>query len=364
MQVALGPAEQAAARWQALQPLDVTTLETGSFGLLPLLYERLRDVAPDEPQLPRLFGTYRAVWYRNQLFLDRISVLLPLLRQRAPVQPLLVGGTSALVRWYPSLGLRPLPQAELIVEREAAAETVKVSTYAGWRPAAETRSSTVLRDETGRILVVHHGPPAAMVGPLGEDGLTAIRERALELPSVEGAPLVLDPADELLYACATGARAVNVPTFQWLIDVDRLLRAPDASDPGTLLERASRVHLVAPVRAVLHYLAAVNGDDVMSDHLAVFDAASVGRRDRIAFALAGVGGNGLAGGAQVLANYLQATAEDAPLRAAVRLPRHLQERWGAKTLAEVPVLAVRKALRLPRSQARASAPERNRSASS
>jgi hypothetical protein len=131
-----------------------------------------------------------------------------------------------------------------------------------------------------------------------------------------------------------------------------------------LLERASRVHLVAPVRAVLHYLAAVNGDDVMSDHLAVFDAASVGRRDRIAFALAGVGGNGLAGGAQVLANYLQATAEDAPLRAAVRLPRHLQERWGAKTLAEVPVLAVRKALRLPRSQARASAPERNRSASS
>src|SRR5205823_8944901 len=39
MEVSIGPAEEAPARWQALQPLEVTTLETGSFGLLPLLYE-------------------------------------------------------------------------------------------------------------------------------------------------------------------------------------------------------------------------------------------------------------------------------------------------------------------------------------
>ena len=136
MEVALGPAEEASARWQALQPLDVTTLETGSFGLLPLLYERLGDVAPDDPQLPRLFGTYRSVWYRNQLLLDRLAVLLPLLRKRAHVEALLVGGMSALVRWYPRLGLRPVPQVDLIVEPEKAADAVKVSTYSGWRAAA------------------------------------------------------------------------------------------------------------------------------------------------------------------------------------------------------------------------------------
>ena len=168
MEVALGPVEEASARWEALQPLDLTTLETGSFGLLPLLYERLRDVVPNEPQLPRLFGTYRSVWYRNQLLLDRLAVLLPLLRERARVEPLLVGGMSALLRWYPRLGLRPVPQLDLIVPRETAAETVKVSTYAGWRPATQTRSSTVLRDESRRVLVIHHGAPPAVAGPLEE----------------------------------------------------------------------------------------------------------------------------------------------------------------------------------------------------
>ena len=116
LEVGLGPEAKAPERWRALQPLDVTTLETGSFGLLPPLYERLHELLPDDPQLPRLFGTYRSVWYRNQLLLERLAVLLPLLRQRAGVQPLLVGGMSALLRWYPRLGLRPVPLLELIVE--------------------------------------------------------------------------------------------------------------------------------------------------------------------------------------------------------------------------------------------------------
>src|SRR6185437_12368722 len=152
---------------------------TGSFGLLPPLYERLREVVPDDPQLPRLFGTYRSVWYRNQLLLDRLAVLLPLLRDRARVEPLLVGGMSALVRWYPRLGLRPVPQLDLIVEPAKAGEVVKVSTYAGWRVAAETRSSTILRDESQRVLVLHAGAPPEVAGPLGQEALGVLREHAL-----------------------------------------------------------------------------------------------------------------------------------------------------------------------------------------
>jgi Uncharacterised nucleotidyltransferase len=363
LELVLGPVEQAAERWSALQPLDVTTLEPGSFGLLPLLYERLNEVAPEEPQLPRLFGTYRSVWYRNQLLLDHLAVLLPLLRQRARVDPLLVGGMSALLRWYPRLGLRPVPQLELTVERELAAETVKVSTYAGWRPSAQTRSATILRDESQRVLVVHHGPPPAMVGPLLEQGLVAVRGRALELAGVEGAPLVLDPIDDLLFVCATGARTAPVPMHQWLVDVYRILRA-EAPTPEALLERARRVHVVAPVRATLQYLAELAGGDALAEYVAAFDAEPVSGRDEFAFTLAGARGGRLGGSAQVLAAYVQATADDPPLRAAARLPRHLQERWGAGSLAEVPVLALRKTLRLLTPQARESGADRNRSGSS
>lgn len=364
MEVGLGPEEQAATRWRALQPLDVTTLETGSFGLLPPLYERLREVAPDAPQLPRLFGTYRSVWYRNQLLLERLAVLLPLLRERAGVAPLLVGGMSALLRWYPRLGLRPVPLVELIVERETAAEAVMVSTYAGWRPGARSRFSTVLRDESRRVLVIHHGAPPAVVGPLGDDGVLGLRERAVELHGVDGAPLVLDPADELLFICATGARALPVQTCQWLVDAYRVLRSPEAPAPDALLERARRIHLVAGVRATLDYLAEIAHDEGLSRYVATFDAEPVQRRDRLAFSLAGVGGRRLGGTAQVLATYVQATADDSPLRAAARLPRHLQERWEAENLAGVPVLALRKALRVVIPQARTSASDRNRSASS
>ena len=131
LEVVLGPVEQAAERWQALQPLDVEALESGSFALLPVLYERLREVAPDDPQLPRLLGTYRNIWYRNQLLLDRLAVLMPLLRRRAHVEPLLVSGLSAALRWYPRLGLRPVAQLELIVDRDVARKAVQVAGDAG-----------------------------------------------------------------------------------------------------------------------------------------------------------------------------------------------------------------------------------------
>jgi len=364
LEIALGPAEEASARWQALQPLEVTKLETGSFGLLPLLYERLRDVAPDDPQLPRLFGTYRSVWYRNQLLLDRLAVLLPLLRQRAHVEPLLVGGMSALVRWYPRLGLRPGPQLDLIVEPERAAETVKVSTYSGWRAVGQTRSSTILRDEAQRMLVIHHGAPPAVAGPLAEGASGALREHALEFADVEGAPLVLDAADEILFACAMGARTLPVQTCQWLVDVHRVLHAPEAPTPEALLERARRVRLVAHVRAAVRYLAEVADDQVLRDQATAFETEPIRRRDRLAFGLAGVGGSRVAGTAQVLAVYLQTTADDPPLRAIARLPRHLQERWGVQHVSAVPFVALRKTVSRASPQARPSPPDRNRSASS
>ena len=364
LEIALGPVDKAPGRWQALQPLDLTVLETGSLGVLPLLYERLRDVVPDEPQLPRLFGTYRSIWYRNQLLLDRLAVLLPLLRDRAAVEPLLVGGVSALLRWYPRLGLRPAPQLELIVEAEKAEEAVKVSTYAGWRPSGRMRSAAILRDQAGRVLVVHHGVPPEVVGPLGEGGFSAFREHAVELDGVEGTPLGLDAADELLYACALGARKVPVQTCQWLVDVHRILHSAEDPTPDALLGRAREVRLVTHVRATLNYLAAVAGSEVVDAYAVTFAAEPVGGRDRIAFALAGAGGNRRAGAGQVLALYLRATADEPVLRAIARLPRHLQERWGASSLASVPLVALRKTLRLLYPRAKPPAAERNRSASS
>lgn len=344
LEVVLGPVDQAQQRWNALRPLDVTALEAGSFGLLPLLYERLHQIAPDEPQLPRLFGTYRSVWYRNQLFLERLAVLLPLLRQRAHVEPLLVGGMSALLRWYPRLGLRPLPQAELMVEPEAAGDVVKVAGYAGWRPAQQTPMLTRLRDESGRLLVIHHGLPLSVAGPLRHEGLRLFRDRTLGLSEVEGAPDVLHAEDELLFTCALGARTVAVPSCQWLIDVHHVLRSGELL-ADEVLDRASRFHLVAPLRATVAYLAEFCDPELTGKLPSRLDAQPTPRRDRLAFRLAGAEGR-RTGPAQLLAIHLQATADEPLRRVLTHLPRTLQEFWGARNLWQVSTLGLRKIARL------------------
>lgn len=344
LEVVLGPVDRARERWEALQPFDVTAVEMGSFGLLPMLYERLNEIEPDEPQLPRLFGTYRSVWYRNQLFLDRLAVLLPLLRQRAHVQPLLVGGMSALLRWYPRLGLRPMPLVELVVGREAAARVVEVAGYAGWRPAQQTPLLTRLRDEGGRLLVIHHGLPWSVAGPLRKDGLRLFRERALELTEVEAAPVVPHADDDLLFTCAVGARTVALPSCQWLTDVHQVLASGQLPPAEDVVDRASRFHLVAPLRATVAYLAEFCDPDLTGDLLDTLNAQSMTRRDRLAFRLAGERRTVLP--AQLLGLHLQATADGPVRRVVTQLPRTLQEFWGVGNLWQVSTLGLRKTLRL------------------
>jgi hypothetical protein len=290
-------------------------------------------------------------------------VLLPLLRKRAHVEPLLVSGLSAALRWYPRLGLRPVAQLELIVEREAATDAFQVAGYAGWQVTGRERVRTRLRDKSGRVLVLHHGAPAALAAPLGEEGIRGLRERSLELEGVDGAPVVLDPADELIFFCATGARTILPPTCQWLIDVHHLLRSqrPAAEE---LAQRAARFHLVEPLRATFAYLADLRGGGELGEYLAALDAYPASRRDRFAFRLTGVGGRFSVAPAQTVAAHLQATGNESLVRVVTRLPRSLQQTWGARSQLEVPVLAARKTARLFTRPAQSSAAERNRSASS
>ena len=349
LEVALGPVEQAGERWRRLQPLDVATLEPGSFGLLPLLYERLSEVAPGEPQLPRLMGTYRSIWYRNRLLLERLAVLLPLMRQRARVEPLLVGGMSALLRWYPRHGLRPVPQLELVVEPDVADLAVKVATYAGWRPTWQTGSLTRLADESHRVLIVHHGMPPAFVEPSWKEGVARLRDRALELDSVEGEPLVLEPTDELLFLCATGARTVVPPSCQWLVDACQLLSfAADPPPVEPLLARAREFRVLEALRATLLYLGDVLGEGSFEEYLDPLAEARRDRRERIAFLLAGAPAGRFAGATQLAAGYLRASAGEPIVRTLSHFPRHLQETWHASGFADTTVVGLRKSARLLR----------------
>jgi hypothetical protein len=348
LQVALGPAEKAAARWQALQPLEVKKLATGSFAVLPLLYERLTAVAPDDPQLPLLHGTYRSTWYRNQLLLDRLGRLLPALRERG-AEALAVGGAGRARDWYPALGSRPIWPLELIVAPDALPAVREVCIRSGWRPAGARPSFARFVEDSGSPLVVYAGPPDSLAGPLGpERGHEALRDRATRMPDAEGEPLVLDATDELLRLCASGARTVLPPSLQWLIDVQHLLASDDAPPVERLRARAKRFRALEPLRATLLYLAETTEPVGIEEYLEPLSVARGNRRERLAFRLAGAQAGRLIGPAQLVASHLRASSDGPWSRTVTRLPRHLQETWRTASRTEAVAVGLRKSARLLR----------------
>lgn len=364
LEVALGPTEWASTRWARLQPLDVTDLATGVLPLLPLLDERLGEIAPEDPQLLRLRGAYRSVWYRNQLLLERLQALLPELRRHG-LEALVAGGAAAL-RWYPRLGLRPVSQLDVIVPIGKAAAAEQAAVAGGWSPAQRQRVLATYAAESGLTLVVHEGAPPELAGPLGrEGGYQALRESAVEFATSGGGALAPSAADDILWACAFGACSLPTASCQWLVDVHHVLASPQCPEIATLRERARRFHLVEPLRDVLTYLGATLEQDRLLDYVEGLALRPVSRRDRFAYRLGGVGSRRLAGPLRTFGSYLRASAEESLPRAAAGLPRHLQERWGTRSVAAVPVLAVRKAVRLVHAPAQPTGPAvRNRSASS
>lgn len=347
LQVALGPPDEAAARWRALQPLDVSELPTGSFAILPPVYERLAAVASDDPQLPLLHGTYRSTWYRNQLLLDRLTALLPPLADRGVV-PIVVGGADAVRRWYPGLGSRPVAPLEFVVEPDAVPVVREACLAGSWRPAGSTPALARFVGEANAPLLVHPGAPSSLAGPLGaQRGYEALRERARTATCGDHEHLVLDAADELLRLCAAGARTVLPSSVQWLVDVQRLLASGDAPPVERLRERARRFRVLEPLRAALLYLADVLEQPGLDEYL---DLARLrgNRRERLAFRLAGVPGGRLVGPAQLVAAHLQASADGPVSRAVTRLPRHLQDTWRTAGPRETVALGLRKTSRLLR----------------
>jgi putative nucleotidyltransferase-like protein len=317
LEVALGPREDAAARWQALQPLEVSSLPTGGFAVLPLLYERLAEVAPDEPQLLRLAGTYRSVWFKNQLLFDKLAQLLPKLWERG-ADALLVGGAAAARRWYDALGSRPAVPLELVVRPADVSVAAGVLVSLGWR-------------SSGLPFLVHTGAPPALAGSLGPvQGYRMLRSRAEELEIDGATALVLDSADSLLFCCATGARTVLPPSVQWLIDAHRIVSSDAAPAADLLVERARELRLVEPLRATLHYLTRHVATPGADRYLAALGGSRGSLRERVEFALMGTAVGRTTAPAQLVAAHLRANGDEALPHILRTFPRYLVSRGTAR----------------------------------
>ncbi len=346
LRLVLGKDEHVLARWKDLQPLDIDTLDPGSFCLLPWLFRRLDEQGIEEPLLPRLAGTYRSTWYRNRLQLGRLSGIVSELRERG-IEPLPYGGATLAALWYPQPGLRPLHQIDAIVPPGSGAGAREALRAAGWRPTGSGRGFRRFVSGENLVFVAHEGVPPYLAGPVEpERALRSLLEGAREHDLGGVGVATLDGADELLVACVLGARTTTFPTVQWLLDAACLLAAPDRLDAARLVDRTRLFQIAAPVRETIAYLDEISETLDLGALREALARVPTARRDLYAYRLAGASTGRLGSAPRTAALHLRLTAGTGMSRTLARLPQHLQETWEIQSRRQVPGIAVRKLARI------------------
>ena len=369
LRLAFDPDTDVERAWRALQPLDLETLEPGTFAVLPFVYRRLEETGADEPRLPRLAGIYRRNWVTNQVQLDRLPALLEALRADG-IRPLVIAGPAVATRYYDQLGLRPMLQLELLVSPDEAEAAASALERAYWRPSGPAmRSLTRFADKRSTTSVlVYAGLPAYFLGPVDPSAaVERLRDAAEERKVGTADALTLAPADELLLACGLGARRLEPPQLQWLVDVHQILASGEVEE-ARLLAQAQAHRLARPLRDTLAYLRHTMALGAPAEGvLRAIDANPSTRRERLAHRLAAGGLGPLGPPPQTLVEHTRASL-DAPLGTAIRsLPRSMREAWQLERVEQVPLAAARKTLARIRSGTPSSSQPpggRSRSASS
>jgi hypothetical protein len=318
-------------------------MEEGSYFLLPSLYRRLSELGIDDAELARLKGVYKRTWYRNQLLLDELQRPLAELRERGV--PLLAFGPLALATgWYGELGIRWIPYAEVMTQKDQVGSVEAALTRMGFRRAGASRrhalEPTPYANDGGQVLVVAGAPPLDLLVPGELERAEAeLWQRAVDGSVGEESLGRLDPTDEFLLACLAGAKPSGRATPVWVVDALTLL--PHVDWPQ-LLRHAEESRTTLLLKDAVFYLADTFAAPVPAATVAALEDAQSSRRDALARSLV-ARTDGVAGGfPETVADYLRMSGERGSFRLIAGLPAALKRTWALEHTWQVPGRALSK----------------------
>jgi hypothetical protein len=327
LRTALAEPEGDLAAWHELQPgFDLTTLEFGTVGVLPLVYRVVSGVLADDPLLPRLKGTYRNSWVKNNVLVERLAEAADALEAMG-VETVMIGSLAAAVRYYPELPLRPTPALELLIEPQALEVCARALGRLGFSASgplrAEREEDFAFYDAQGQTCVLRTRPSVE----LAPDG-DGMRAASVWVEVGRSRIRALAAGDDLLVACVAGARTRPIRSVQWLVDIVQILRTSSAGvDWRRLLALAAGRGQTLRLQQTFSYLSTVLGVPTPPEADEAFAELPVTMRDRIAYACAGASMNGLGSLPQALGEHLVATRRRSPWGTLVTLPGFLRRRW-------------------------------------
>jgi hypothetical protein len=320
LRTAFAGGEASAEAWRRLRPqLDLDRLEPGSFPVLPLVHRRLEELGIEDSYMPRLAGIRRRTWTMNRLELDAVAPTLRRL-QKVGAEPIIVGGWQFLAHYYGGdLGLRPVEEFEVLVQRRFTAVRGAVGGVAH------------LAGANGRTCVLHERFARDFSTPECE-----VEPETFEITLGRTRARALAPTDELVRVCLAGARASDPPNVLWVADALAVLRSP--IDWDRVVRHALQLRAMRRLRDALVYLRREQGAAVPDEAIRELEAHPLRRREALAHARAGRVPR------VVATRFLHVTAERPLLAALLALPTFLRDELGLKRRAEVPIEVVRRRL--------------------
>lgn len=320
--------------------------------LLPLVGWNLQASGLPCEDLPRLAQLHRESWTRNQrLFAEAAPAIAAL--ERAGIFTLLLKGAALALTAYPSPGLRPMTDVDVLVPERMAAAARRVLVEEGWRPDPPEPEQRLAHLHAQGFVREAGGSPAALDlhwralwegrEPAGDDAWWDCAE-PLEAYGLE--TRVLSPADQLVQLSVHASHWGPRPACYAVADLVMLLRARGGRlDWDRVVHQARARRLVPAVSAALVTLGEFSWAPVPKRALDSLARAPVSLRERAEFRarrLPPALGRGL------IVHWCDLAREaprDSAVRRLGRFPSYLRETWGLESPWQVPVEAARKGWR-------------------
>lgn len=250
-------ATEAFRTWSGATDLD-GPIDEGSYRLLPLVHENLKDARHGIPNMGLIAGIRRQAWVRSQIRLRQADEAVAALR-RDGVPVMMIKGLALSLAYYANPTLRPMSDVDLLVPPERVAEAIAILGRAGFAPdpvagipAGRGPHAIALFGPSGAEVDLHCRP---LTGAMRDDEHAWLWDTAV--PSSFGDVPVLRPGPTavLLYAVLHGIWAHVASPIRWIPDAVMILRKDgDAIDWDRLLDYAARYHLLARLAAAMTLL--------------------------------------------------------------------------------------------------------------
>ncbi len=301
-------------------------------------------------EVPRLVGTYRFNWSRNQLQFHRAKRALSVL-SAGGIETMLLKGAALTALGYYDRGSRVMADVDIMVRPQDAAKAVGLLGEHGWRrtpgngPPVSQLTSIIhgieLTDGEGANLDLHWHMIHRACSPEADEPFWA---EAVAVDFFEEETKVPAPSDLLLHAAVHGAAWMPAASFLWVCDGLALIRGGDI-DWERLASLGVQKGVALPLERALSYLKLAFGVDVPQKFTNELEQAPTGALDRWQYAIEGGSGLGLITLIRDIGRYRSITS-GRPFATRMRgLSPYLQTVWKLESGWKVPVWMVQEAAR-------------------